>query len=98
MRNNPWFPLVALLVFGAAGYALIVTVGCGAVRTALDEENNAAEETATRSDIWQGPPFVLSVEVARGPEDYADGFSFPDDRAGQLLSKLLFPSEKSSPT
>jgi hypothetical protein len=94
MRKNPWFPLAALLLFCGAFYLLIVTVGWGAFRTAGDPREAVAEAAENR------PPNEISflhgaIMAPDESKEGADPFRFPDDRAGQLLSKTLPPSEKS---
>jgi hypothetical protein len=95
MSKHPWVSLVSAVFFGVTGYLVISIVGCGAVKTGVESiVKEGEEEQARRNDITQGIGAVVDFEDAK--ED-AEGFRFPEDRGGQILSKVLPPSEKAVP-
>jgi hypothetical protein len=92
MRKTPWFPIAACLLVCGATYLLIATVGIGTFRTAIGTGEGAVEaaENHPRNEIPDLSGGIVALDAAK--ED--DAFRFPDDRAGQIHSKTLPPSEK----
>src|SRR5437899_93426 len=92
MRNNPWFPFAVCLLCGTVVYLLIVTVGCGVVNTAADGLANQSEEIPTATiALTFGYGAITSSDETKIDQIASP---FADDRAGQLLSEQLLPSEK----
>jgi hypothetical protein len=94
MSKHPWVSLVSAVFFGLTGYLVVSILGCGAVNTGVESMVQQVEEQqVTRNEVDQVPGSLL----ARDAKEDAEGFHFPDDRGGQILSKLLPPSEKAVP-
>jgi hypothetical protein len=104
MSKHPWLSLTGTLFLGLTGYLLISLVGCGVANTAVDtmEKQEEAERDAEANRMLCSQNLKeLHVDLSNSPaeeaKEDAEGFRFPDDRGGQILSKVLPPSEKTLP-
>jgi hypothetical protein len=104
MNRHPWLSVAGTLFFGLTGYLVISLAGCGAVRTAVDsmekqeeEDRDAEVNERLASQSLKELHLGLSDLPAEDAKEDVEGFRFPDDRGGQILSKVLPPSEKTLP-
>jgi hypothetical protein len=99
MSKHPWVSLAVAMLLGAAGCIVVGIVGCDAAKNAEAREREKAELASqkpvvqTRNNVFSKVIAVGNFEAKEDPE----GFRFPDDRGGQILSKVLPPSEKGFP-
>jgi len=101
MSKHHWVSVIGALLVGGSGYLLIALAGCGAVNNAVEsvEKGREEEQTSEERVIHAGgglKQLNLSLHADDAKED-AEGFRFPEDRGGQILSKVLPPSEKTVP-
>jgi hypothetical protein len=101
MSKHYWVSVIGALLVGGSGYLLIALAGCGAVNNAVEsvEKGQEEEQTAGKRVVPSGgdiEQLILRLHADDAKED-AEGFRFPEDRGGQILSKVLPPSEKAVP-
>jgi hypothetical protein len=102
MSKHHWVSVIGALLVGGSGYLLIAIIGCCAADSAVDKVDWEAAP-----DVNDGRPLPslslkeLHLDSSNAPVEDAkedsEGFRFPEDRGGQILSKLLPPSEKAVP-
>src|ERR1700687_2027319 len=104
MSKHHWVSVIGALLVGGSGYLLIALVGCGAVNTAVDtmekqeeEEKDADANHVLASRSLKEIRLDSSFTAVEDAKEDAEGFRFPEDRGGQILSKVLPPSEKAVP-
>ncbi len=75
------------------GGVLVASIGCGRSSSGVFTVVPAPVTVAVRAQAEDAPP---EPPMKDEPAKDGEGFRFPEDRGGQLLSKALLPSEKTS--